>query len=68
MNYLPNAILCISAHWETRGTRVTAMAMPRTIHDLGASRRRFSRCSTGTGSPELATTTQDLLAPTPVEL
>lgn len=31
----PRAILCISAHWETRGTRVTAMETPRTIHDFG---------------------------------
>jgi 4,5-DOPA dioxygenase extradiol len=31
----PEAILCISAHWETRGTFVTSMEMPRTIHDFG---------------------------------
>src|SRR4051812_31976939 len=31
----PRAILCISAHWLTRGTFVTAMAKPRTIHDFG---------------------------------
>ncbi len=31
----PKAILCISAHWYTRGTKVTAMDMPRTIHDFG---------------------------------
>src|SRR3982750_2442361 len=31
----PNAILCISAHWETRGTFVTAMTNPPTIHDFG---------------------------------
>ena len=30
----PNAILCISAHWETRGTFVTAMEKPRTIYDM----------------------------------
>jgi 4,5-DOPA dioxygenase extradiol len=31
----PKAILCISAHWETWGTEVTAMPKPRTIHDFG---------------------------------
>lgn len=33
---VPNAILCISAHWlTTKGTFVTAMEQPRTIHDFG---------------------------------
>lgn len=31
---LPNAILCISAHWETEGSWVTAMETPKTIHDF----------------------------------
>ena len=31
----PKAILCISAHWETKGTYVTVMEMPKTIHDFG---------------------------------
>src|SRR5436190_18137858 len=31
----PQAILVVSAHWETRGTLVTAMEQPRTIHDFG---------------------------------
>ena len=31
----PDAILCVSAHWETRGTSVTAMELPETIHDFG---------------------------------
>jgi len=31
----PTAILCISAHWETKGTFVTAMEKPQTIHDFG---------------------------------
>ena len=31
----PKAILMISAHWETKGTFVTAMEKPKTIHDFG---------------------------------
>jgi 4,5-DOPA dioxygenase extradiol len=31
----PKAILFVSAHWLTRGTAVTAMERPRTIHDFG---------------------------------
>jgi 4,5-DOPA dioxygenase extradiol len=31
----PAAVLCVSAHWETRGTFVTAMEKPQTIHDFG---------------------------------
>lgn len=32
---MPKTILSISAHWETRGTFVTAMEIPPTIHDFG---------------------------------
>lgn len=32
---LPQLILCISAHWLTRGWQFTAMATPKTIHDFG---------------------------------
>ena len=31
----PKAILCISAHWETKGTFVTTTPKPQTIHDFG---------------------------------
>ena len=31
----PTAVLCISAHWLTKGTKVTAMNSPKTIHDFG---------------------------------
>lgn len=31
----PQAVLCISAHWISSGTAVTAMDQPRTIHDFG---------------------------------
>ena len=30
----PKAILCVSAHWESRGTQITAMQKPRTIYDF----------------------------------
>ncbi len=31
----PQLILCISAHWLTRGWQITAMDAPKTIHDFG---------------------------------
>ena len=31
----PKMVLCISAHWLTRGSYVTAMKQPPTIHDFG---------------------------------
>jgi len=65
----PQAIVCISAHWYTRGTKVTAMEMPRTIHDFGGfPQALFDVQYPAPGAPQLANTTKELLLPVAVEL
>lgn len=65
----PNAILCISAHWETRGTFVTAMQNPPTIHDFGGfPKALFEVQYPAPGSQDLALETKALITKTEVGL
>ena len=65
----PNAILCISAHWETKGTFVTAMQKPPTIHDFGDfPKELFEVQYPAAGSPVLAQETKSLVNKTEVGL
>jgi 4,5-DOPA dioxygenase extradiol len=65
----PNAILCVSAHWETRGTFVTAMAQPPTIHDFGGfPKALFDVQYPAPGSPELAMETKNIVQKTEIGL
>lgn len=65
----PKAILCISAHWETNGTQVTAMARPRIIHDFhGFPGALFQKQYPAPGSPDLARLAQTIAHPNAIGL
>lgn len=64
----PTAILCISAHWETRGTYITAMEKPKTIHDFyGFPKALFEVEYPAPGSYKIATETISTIKTTTVE-
>ncbi|HAE6204840.1 TPA_asm: 4,5-DOPA dioxygenase extradiol [Salmonella enterica subsp. diarizonae serovar 50:l,v:z35] len=65
----PQAIVVVSAHWYTRGTGVTAMERPQTLHDFGGfPQALYDTHYPAPGSPALAQRLVELLAPVPVAL
>ncbi len=63
----PKAIIAVSAHWETRGTQVTAMQHPQTIHDFGGfPQELYAVQYPAPGNPELAKEAIETIKGTPV--
>jgi 4,5-DOPA dioxygenase extradiol len=65
----PKAVLVVSAHWFTKGTQITAMNFPRTIHDFGGfPKELFEVQYPAPGDPVLAKEAAVLLHSAHVEL
>lgn len=64
----PRAIVSVSAHWYTRGTGVTAMTNPKTIHDFWGFPPELQAVQyDAPGDPEIAELVKDVAKPTIVE-
>lgn len=58
----PKAILAVSAHWETMGTKVTAMEKPKTIYDFyGFPKELYEVTYPAPGSPDLVQTVRKII-------
>jgi 4,5-DOPA dioxygenase extradiol len=65
----PRAVVVISAHWLTEGTKITAMDTPKTIHDFGGfPKELYAVQYNAPGSPALAKETASLISSTKVEM
>jgi 4,5-DOPA dioxygenase extradiol len=65
----PAAVLVVSAHWFSKGTRITAMDFPETIHDFGGfPQALFDVQYPAPGNPALAMETAELIHSAHVEL
>lgn len=66
---VPKAVLVISAHWLSKGTKITAMDFPKTIHDFGGfPQELFNVQYKAPGNPELARETAALFKTTQLEM
>jgi 4,5-DOPA dioxygenase extradiol len=65
----PKAVLVISAHWFTKGTSITAMDFPKTIHDFGGFPDELFKVEyPAPGNFTIAQQTASLIHTTQVEL
>lgn len=66
---IPQAVIVVSAHWFTKGTRITAMDLPPTIHDFGGfPQALFDVQYPAPGNPKLAQETVELVKTTAIVL
>ncbi|MFH4964806.1 4,5-DOPA dioxygenase extradiol [Gaetbulibacter sp. M235] len=66
---IPKAVLVVSAHWFTKGTKITSMDFPDTIHDFGGfPQALFDVQYPAPGQPHLARETAALIKSAHVEL
>ena len=64
----PKAVICISAHWVTRGTMITAMDKPRTIYDFsGFPPEMYEIRYDAPGAPDLAEQVRRIIKNTEVK-
>lgn len=66
---VPKAVLVVSAHWFTKGTQITAMDFPKTIHDFGGfPQELFNVQYPAPGNSILAKETTEIIKSAKVEL
>ena len=66
---VPKAVVVVSAHWLSKGTRITAMDSPKTIHDFGGFPQDLYKVQyKAPGDPALAKETASIIQSTAVEM